>query len=515
MKSLSVLVFLFFIGSVLARERTLPDTSQIREWEEQFADSTPETIDKLVCELLYHLPKRPWPERLKALLFAIIDKYHSEGKRSKLPPSGCREGVEEEMAGWQEDARFVPFLMESLGGGFLYVQALALIGEPAFQPVVEALYRDGWAVTQGAAAQTLELMFRHKWPFMQDEENKRRMRQGLIHVIQQEDDWARSRAMRALAYVEGPTGPRIRHLNSPRFKGTHEAALRIMRDLQEYLICFWKYEHSPRYSAGYSRFDVYENSASPVSKDTRTFFAADDFDSGHLDSDDIMDFVIAGSGRNNRGEFRHIIVVYLTGNGRVSQRKFRAYDSKRNIEHVAIGDIDGDGKQEIVFTEVLEVYDDWENLEIKTGQLDSDEGTLHIRNTGVVNNAHSHWSELNLGDVDNDGKDEAIISVNDRAEIYKLDDSTSRPVHAFRRKHWHSTLTVNNSGQILELYDDTLSVRDVSDGFVKTVPKPMPGIDFSQWRPIRVSIAENEAMVVISKPVNGRDISRQITIYDY
>lgn len=168
-----------------------------------------------------------------------------------------------------------------------------------------------------------------------------------------------------------------------------------------------------------------------------------------------------------------------------------------------------------MFTEVIETYDDWENLEIKVGRLDRDKRTLVIRNTGVVNNADSYWSELNLGDVDNDGKDEAIVNVNDRAEIYKLDDPTGRTVHAFRRKHWHSTLTVNNSGQILELYDDTLSVRDVSDGFTKTVPKPMPGIDFSQWRPIRVSIAENEAMVVISKPVNGRDISRQITIYDY
>ena len=207
MKSLFVLVFLFLVGSAPARERTLPDTSQIREWEEQFAESTPETIDKLVCELLYHLPKRPWSERLKVLLFAIIDKYHSEGKRSKLPPSGCREGVEEEMAGWQEDARFVPFLMESLGGGMLYVRALALIGEPAFQPVVEALYRDGWSGTQSAAAQTLELMFRHKWPFMQDEENKRRMRRGLIHVIQQKDESARTSAMRALEYVEGPTCP--------------------------------------------------------------------------------------------------------------------------------------------------------------------------------------------------------------------------------------------------------------------------------------------------------------------
>ncbi len=190
-------------------KRTFPNELTISLWENHYYKSTPENYHKVVNQLRV-LPHEPWPERLKVLLLDMINKHHINGKYRQLPKlGGCGEAymVVTDMAAYQADVRFVPFLMEYLGmGGLTIPKSLAQIGKPAFQPVLKALYRNDLEFRPGAAAKTIDLMFEHNWPFLQDEVNQYLIRQGLLHVIGQEPYYfVKGQAVEALRHVGDKT----------------------------------------------------------------------------------------------------------------------------------------------------------------------------------------------------------------------------------------------------------------------------------------------------------------------
>ena len=181
-------------------ERVFPNELRISLWENQFYKSTPETIQKFVNQL-YILPRQPWPERLKVILLSVVDKYYKDGKYNSLVKRGCGEdlGMVIEMISWQDDARFIPHLLEWIGAKTS--DSLARIGEPAFLPVVRLLERDGWPAHQAGAARALELMFEQEYAFLQKPANQIMIRQRLLKLAKQDDYLIRTRAVDALKYV--------------------------------------------------------------------------------------------------------------------------------------------------------------------------------------------------------------------------------------------------------------------------------------------------------------------------
>lgn len=127
-----------------------PDSQQTQTWQEQLANGDAMVMYG-ISQRLYRLPREPWPEPIRAILYDIIQNYYIGEKRHtwRIPTTvdKCGEHYGEimEMASWQEDACFAPFLAESLGSGQLAARGLIKIGEPAFEFIMSVLKRDGWS----------------------------------------------------------------------------------------------------------------------------------------------------------------------------------------------------------------------------------------------------------------------------------------------------------------------------------------------------------------------------------
>ena len=88
-----------------------------------------------------------------------------------------------EMAAWQEDTRFIPFIADHIGGGLLPEISLANFGEPAFETAMANLEErfDGWSNQQGAAG-VFEIWLGKKTPFLLQGFKRERLRQELFRM---------------------------------------------------------------------------------------------------------------------------------------------------------------------------------------------------------------------------------------------------------------------------------------------------------------------------------------------
>lgn len=315
---------------------------------------------------------------------------------------------------------------------------------------------------------------------------------------------------------------RVRHFTSPEIKGTHKAFL----DRGETLICFWKYEHSPYVYAGVSLFNIVDDKLVKIWEDNETFFVAYDFDTGDLNGDGRLDLVVAGSGYDENGSHNRFIAFYLsTGtNGYIKQ----LIPQEDRIHHLAVGDTNGDGQPNIIFTERSNLMQDWVNLELKIGTWRN--GSLSIRDSGIYKGPDAHWTELTVGDVNADGKAEVLISTTEMdydeqstshiVRVYDLGPSRliAEPIHTIQRQEWHSPITVDKVGQVLELGLEfpLLTISNINNDQTssKIAPIDIAEIDFNTWRPMRLNTPTETTTLVVSKSTLEGDISRQISIYD-
>ena len=211
------LVFLMYgaLGKAMGDE--LPSVHRIENWEEAFNNGDWQARYGLV-DSLYKLPHQPWPEPLRELLLKIAEwdmtridsmrnAYDANGNL-KYQVEGFSHDSRETFAGnlkklvvSQEDKRFVPFLAGRLGGGMLTVRGLAAIGEPAFDSLIAASYRDGWS-SQADAARALGLILAKRQNFLERNEQKRETaKRALLHVVRAPEHNHRIRAINALVYI--------------------------------------------------------------------------------------------------------------------------------------------------------------------------------------------------------------------------------------------------------------------------------------------------------------------------
>ena len=206
-------VILALLGVILpthlvAGEAPVPSEQQFRVWQDSITKGNVQVMYETSYKL-YRLPFKPWPESARKLLLTIIEKYDAfeaaitEGKpidwTGKPVDLGHYLGDLVEMATWQADSRFVPFLAENLGGGTLPARGLAAIGEPAFDQVIQELHRDGWSSQRGAA-KALELMLKADLPFLRAGAKRDRARESLLRVARSRYYLSRKRSIDALRY---------------------------------------------------------------------------------------------------------------------------------------------------------------------------------------------------------------------------------------------------------------------------------------------------------------------------
>lgn len=189
-----------------------PPSSSVNEWKQEVLNGKISGL-YYVSDRLKKLPREPWPEDWRSLLLYITQRHvairdsireikNVDFGDPKFKKSWLGEYVGNlvEMASYQGDSRFVPFLAEHLGSGKLAARGLAKIGEPAFDTVIEALYQDGWS-TQPNAAYTLDLMLKQSNGFLDTDSLKRETaKQGLLHVARVNFMESKLRAMDALKH---------------------------------------------------------------------------------------------------------------------------------------------------------------------------------------------------------------------------------------------------------------------------------------------------------------------------
>lgn len=189
---------------LIASSARAQDALQYSLWETALFKSTPATVKDLLEDMYRVLPRdQAWPEPAKGLLLRIINKHYAGGKEAEIPPyqtpSRCTVYAHhpDYLISHQADVRFLPYAVEIMS-----TDVLADFGEPALPHMIKALYHDELPGRQRAAAAVIDSMFVRDYPFMHDSRNKVLIRQGLLYVAQQTDNWANSRAVLALRFVK-------------------------------------------------------------------------------------------------------------------------------------------------------------------------------------------------------------------------------------------------------------------------------------------------------------------------
>ncbi len=139
-------------------------------WENRLFKSTPRSVDKIVWEMYQRLPKeQEWPERAKVLLLDIINKHYANGKDREIC---CEDPTFEwiidpvQLAAFQDDVRFLPYLLENIGGNNYVIVGLARLGEVALPGIIKRMYVKGFPGRQFKAVRTLQRMQKQNAPYL-------------------------------------------------------------------------------------------------------------------------------------------------------------------------------------------------------------------------------------------------------------------------------------------------------------------------------------------------------------
>lgn len=141
-----------------------------------------------IFDRFYRFPESPWPEHVQAVLLDILNRFYmypAFHQKWDLISSWCLEGEclaqALEMAIWQEDVKFAPFIAQELGSGWLAVNGMADLGEVGFPYVLAQLNKEGQGVQWGAAM-TIRVLLERSEPFLNKGVNRDLAREGLIRM---------------------------------------------------------------------------------------------------------------------------------------------------------------------------------------------------------------------------------------------------------------------------------------------------------------------------------------------
>ena len=186
-------------------------SERLARWQELSKDMTYFNLYTLMEEM-YHLPQEPWSESLRQILLKMTTTYkqmlkdRAAGKPIIVPDfvasdkCGEIDGYLYDMVIWQKDSRFL-FFFQNFGLGGAAVDGLAGIGEPAFEAVIKAFDREGYAVLHDKAAKTLDLMLQEEDSFLKTNLQKRAIAKQVLVKVARTGDWVnRASAIDALRF---------------------------------------------------------------------------------------------------------------------------------------------------------------------------------------------------------------------------------------------------------------------------------------------------------------------------
>ena len=192
-----------------------PTVQEIQEWEQRL-DQGKNSLAYEIADRLYHLPEEPWSEDHKRLLLRVLNRHQEiraalrsnrlviwEGTVPK--DRGHYAGNMVQMASWQKDPRFIPFIADHIGGGVLPERSLADLGKSAFSAVMDNLNAryDGWSNQDGAVG-VCEIWLANRIPFLQNGEKRERLKTELFRMSRVAVENTRMRAIDGLRYFNEP-----------------------------------------------------------------------------------------------------------------------------------------------------------------------------------------------------------------------------------------------------------------------------------------------------------------------
>ena len=188
---------------------------QIQDWNQKIYSGNSSAVYNCANKL-YHMPREIWGESARALLLKVatrfleIDNTLRTGGFIIWEDNSPRDfgelaGNLIELAAWQKDPRFIPFINEHIGTGLLAERGLELIGEPALETALTRLNKkhDGWS-SQIGAIRVLEAWLKNQQPFLQNGEKRQLVKQRLLQVAQRSSDRSKRTAIEALQYINEP-----------------------------------------------------------------------------------------------------------------------------------------------------------------------------------------------------------------------------------------------------------------------------------------------------------------------
>lgn len=193
-------------------ERTFPDDKMIKEIQERLSKYDVAVMWE-VTQFLHRLPRRPWPEPLKVILLQIINDYHIDEKHLEwnqeyghLDNEGEITSNVSDMASWQDDTRFIPYLAQFMGTRAR--ESLIRLGEPAFEVFIKALARDGWH-SQDQALFAFENWLENNVTFLNSGQKREQLNEELRRIAQPQNYWNQAIAVRLLRYFNDENVIRI------------------------------------------------------------------------------------------------------------------------------------------------------------------------------------------------------------------------------------------------------------------------------------------------------------------
>lgn len=210
MKLLYIALLLSFTSPGWAEEevniRAARHPDRLERWQRISQNMSLHNMYVLVLEM-YRLERKPWPEPFKQILSKMAHRYDEMVKAieagepiiiPEIAEGDCGEINAQlyELISWQNDPRFIPFQISYLGG--IAALGLANIGEPAFEPVIEALEND-----KSYAIATLQYMMEDENGFLRNDPAKQAIVRKLLMNATRGKRY-KNHAMRALRYFPHP-----------------------------------------------------------------------------------------------------------------------------------------------------------------------------------------------------------------------------------------------------------------------------------------------------------------------
>lgn len=312
-----------------------------------------------------------------------------------------------------------------------------------------------------------------------------------------------------LSYVQ-PLSAQIQHFESPEFLGISTA---IMDDNTGQIMCYWKHSRNPVRQAGLTLYAIEGTQLNKVWEDADTFFLGEGFDAGDFNDDGKLDFAAVGPGYHGpENAYSYIIAFYINrGTNRYEKRIVFRFDE---IHHVAVGDINDDSRDEVLFTELIDANDNGRILELRVIEWGDNRPRLS-RSTGIFKGRGIFWEELFLSDISGDGRDNIIIQEyvsNWSIQTFSLE--TRGLVHRFNMLDQESMISVTKQGRILELGKTFVNLLNKQSG-LEIAPNDLVELDFTHWHPIAITESKTNRVVVSRPARNPRSFARRISVYGF